>query len=116
MCFADLPEDGGISEHLLQELGEWEEPVFFTSVFKNPTKQHDNRSQTIYMEIPKTTTEERLILWKHVLKEEQIPDAFDLLFLSDKYQLTPGAIVISAEEYENLSLIHISGFRRQADK
>lgn len=53
------------------------------------------------MEIPKTTTEERLILWKHVLKEEQIPDAFDLLFLSDKYQLTPGAIVISAEEYEN---------------
>ena len=101
LCFADLPEDGGISEHLLQELGEWEEPVFFTSVFKNPTKQHDNRSQTIYMEIPKTTTEERLILWKHVLKEEQIPDAFDLLFLSDKYQLTPGAIVISAEEYEN---------------
>ena len=101
LCFADLPEDGGISEHLLQELGEWEEPVFFTSVFKNPTKQHDNRSQTIYMEIPKTTTEERLILWKHVLREEQIPDAFDLLFLSDKYQLTPGAIVISAEEYEN---------------
>ena len=101
LCFADLPEDHEISEHLLQELGEWEEPVFFTSVFKNPTKQHDNRSQTIYMEIPKTTTEERLILWKHVLKEEQIPDAFDLLFLSDKYQLTPGAIVISAEEYEN---------------
>ena len=101
LCFADLPEDGGISEHLLQELGEWEKPVFFTSVFKNPTKQHDNRSQTIYMEIPKTTTEERLILWKHVLREEQIPDAFDLLFLSDKYQLTPGAIVISAEEYEN---------------
>lgn len=33
LCFADLPEDGGISEHLLQELGEWEEPVFFTSVF-----------------------------------------------------------------------------------
>ena len=101
LCFADLPEDNEISEHLLQELGEWEEPVFFTSVFKNPTKQHDNRSQTIYMEIPKTTTEERLILWKHVLREEQIPDAFDLLFLSDKYQLTPGAIVISAEEYEN---------------
>ena len=101
LCFADLPEDGEISEHLLQELGEWEEPVFFTSVFKNPTKQHNSRSQTIHMEIPKTTTEERLILWKHVLREEQIPDAFDLLFLSDKYQLTPGAIVISAEEYEN---------------
>ncbi len=101
LCFADLPEDREISAHLLQELGEWEEPVFFTSVFKSLAKLQNNGNRMIHIEIPETSTEERLILWKHVLKEEEIPEDFDLLFLADKYQLTPGAIVTSAEEYEN---------------
>lgn len=101
LCFADLPKDREISAHLLQELGEWEEPVFFTSVFKSLAKLQNNGNRMIHIEIPETTTEERLILWKHVLKKEEIPENFDLLFLADKYQLTPGAIVTSAEEYEN---------------
>lgn len=52
----------------------------------------------LQVELPDTTCEERMLLWKDALSEERWPEGLDIRTVASKYVLTPGDIRKSAED------------------
>jgi hypothetical protein len=112
ICFDDLPcfeVEDGISrswiEALMWELRYWKTDIVLASDDEWNGKIETCGRRVYKIQIPETTTEERLLLWKSVLTEEEMPKGLDLEFLADKYMLSAGAIRQSAEDYRSRRLM-----------
>lgn len=120
ICFFRIPADEQQEELVSREIMElllwgmdyWKGQLFFTSELAWNAKIQTGGRKVCKIRIPQTATEERLLLWKTFLKEEERPRGMDLEYLADKYVLSAGAIKSSVEDYLSRSRLE----RREPDK
>ncbi len=108
VCFYDIPggsqedaADQELMETLLGGMKEWNGTVFFTSEYEWNGKTAVFGRTVHKLQIPETTTEERIVLWENLLPEQDRPEGLNLEFLADKYRLPAGSIAGSARDFRN---------------
>ncbi|MBC5659203.1 ATP-binding protein [Anaerosacchariphilus sp. NSJ-68] len=111
LCICDLEEDTGEekvdlgrTEQILEGLRTWKGVLIFTGTAEWNRRIRSGRVIR-KVTIPESTTEERILLWKHFLGKELWPEGLNLEYLADKYRLAPGQIRESVQEYEDRLLM-----------
>lgn len=107
ICFCHIPPEEEQEHQVSRECMElllrgtklWKGELYFTSDYEWNAKIRSPERKILKLRIPGTTTEERLLLWKAFLKEEERPEGLDLEYLADKYALSAGAVKNSVEDY-----------------
>ncbi len=107
ICFCHIPPEEGPEEVVSGECMElllrgtrlWKGELYFASDYEWNAKIRSPERKVLKLQIPETSTEERLLLWDAFLKEEERPKGLDLEYLADKYALSAGAVKSSAEDY-----------------
>ena len=104
LCFADVVLSEEPDEHsrrlekLLSMLQEYPDTAVVTCKRSMPPYIRTQDMMVLQVELPDTTCEERMLLWKDALSEERWPEGLDIRTVASKYVLTPGDIRKSAED------------------
>lgn len=88
-------------EDLLWGMNSWNGILILTSRYEWNRKIQEQGRCVRKLFLPETTTEDRMLLWKEMLSEEELPRDMNLEFLADKYILSAGCIKNCVCEYRD---------------
>lgn len=116
VCVYDLEKDREedkvdhkLTEKVLWGLQSWNGMLFLTSRYRWNLRIQEGSRRIWKISLPETTTEERIVLWKTWLREEEIPEGMDVEFFADKYILSAGCIRTCVDEYRSRLWLEESG-------